>query len=108
MQIVFNPGTTVSSPDYFTAGDIIITAERALANFNVSQLVINSTYPAAKQAVVIHTASSSPSSLITTLVNDGVGWVYFTNYTDPPNPYPALPSYWTTELSQINAANAAA
>jgi hypothetical protein len=105
-QIVFNPGTEVTSSAYFNAADIVVTSEVAYSDFSVSRLTLNSTYPAAKQSVILYASSTSPSSLITTLVNDGLGWVYFTEETLP-NPYTGTPSYWATELSQINAANAA-
>jgi hypothetical protein len=102
-QIVVNPGTEVTSSAYFSA-DIVLSAERAYSDFSTSLLTINSTYPAAKQAVLLYNSPSSPSATLTTLSKDGIGWVYITDETEP-NPYTGFPAYWTTELSQLSALN---
>jgi hypothetical protein len=100
---VFNPGTAVTNSGYFVA-DIVLTAEMAYSDFDISMMKFSSSYPAAQQAVMLYSQPYSPSDLIATLDGDGVGYVYFTD-EDYPNPYVGAPSYMDDEANDVDSNN---
>jgi hypothetical protein len=60
---VFNPGTSVTNLGYFVA-DIVLTAEMAYADYDISMMEFTSSYPAAQQAVMLYAQPDSPTDLI--------------------------------------------
>ena len=72
---------------------------------STSQLTIDASHPASKQAVILHDASTLPTALISTLVStDHVGSLLITDgaYATG-NPYGAFASYWTSFVSTVAA-----
>jgi hypothetical protein len=91
---VFNPGTSVTNSGYFVA-DIVLTAEMAYADHDISMMEFTSSYPAAQQVVMLYARPDSPTDLIVMLAGDGLGWVYFSD-EDLPTHTQAHPRTWTT------------
>jgi hypothetical protein len=82
---------------------VIVSAERAFADFSDSLLVIDSANPGSKQAVILHsTPPTSPTSTINDLAGRGIGWVYFTDDVLD-NPYDTNPSYFNQEVIDVDA-----
>jgi hypothetical protein len=100
---VFSPGTSVTNSGYFVA-DIVLTAEMAYADYDISMMEFTSSYPAAQQAVMLYAQPDSPTDLIVTLAGDGLGWVYFSD-EDLPNPYAGAPSYLDDETNDVDSVN---
>ena len=74
---------------------------------STSQLSFSSSAPAAKQAVILTDAPSTPpASLISTLVGtDGIGSLYITDDTQAngANPYDTLPTQFGTFVADVAA-----
>ena len=75
--------------------------------FSPSQLSFSSSSPAAKQAVILTDAPSTPpASLISQLVaTDGIGSLYITDdsQANNGNPYDTLPTQFATFVSDVAA-----
>src|SRR5207344_3123205 len=94
---------------YGQVADIINIFEgtpSAYSGFTPSTWTTN--YPASKFAHLIYgaTGTSSLTSVLAQSATRRAGYVYVTNDTLP-NPWDTLPSYWTTEVTQVNQACAA-
>ena len=101
---MFNPGTS-TDPGYFSSADHIVTYESAYSSFSTSDLIISSSTPAAKQAVLAYNGpSSSPTSLIDQLGSLGVGTAFVTDDTLVPNPWDSVPTIWAEEVADVAAA----
>jgi hypothetical protein len=107
-EAMLNPGVNVDS-GYGDVADIINIFEgtpSAYTQFQPAAWTAN--YPASKFANLIYGAStSSLTSVLAQSVTRRAGYVYITNDTLP-NPWDTLPSYWTTEVAQVNQACAGA
>ena len=71
---------------------------------STSQLTINTNSPAAKQAVILHDASTTvPTSLISTLVaTDKIGLLFITDGTQASgNPYGVFPADWSSFVATV-------
>ena len=74
--------------------------------YSTSQLTIDASHPAGKQAVLLHDAPSTlPSSLVHTLASvDKLGSVLITDVMYATgNPYGAFGSYWPAFVSAVAA-----
>jgi hypothetical protein len=83
-----------------------------LRDFSITDLTINSVSPAAKQAVILHTApSGTPTDVINELVTDDqIGAVFITDLADSAatdnNPYTGFPTDWVAFVNAVAAASA--
>jgi len=99
--VIVNPGTTV--PECMNnTGDIIVNFESSAASYaNWKPAGWEHNFPPQKFWHIIHTASSgSMSSLVAEAKSRNAGNVYVTD-KGLPNPYNALPSYWTSEVALV-------
>jgi len=106
--VALNPGTNTNS-GYFAIADLVMTFEDTYNSFTLSDLTISSAEPAAKQAVILHTApSSTPTGVIDELVTDGIGAVFITEEADNAstdfNPYTNFPTDWLDFVAAVAAA----
>jgi len=105
--VILNPGTNVQDVGFFSIANQIVTAEDFYSDFSSSQLSLGSSTPAAKQAVILHDAPSSPpASLISQLVTtDGIGSLYITDDTQANggNPYDSLPSDLSSFVATVGS-----
>ncbi len=105
--VVLNPGTHIA-PSYEPYGDIFLNAENTFAAYQsgwTTQYAGFEDNPAYQNRFwqIVHTTNSTDyaTALALTRANNA-GWVYITDDTLP-NPYDVTPSYWNTEVSDINA-----
>ncbi|KAJ7165852.1 Spherulation-specific family 4 [Mycena filopes] len=97
--IIFNPGQT-PTPQFYTFADLIVTREDFYSAFSVSQLTINSTAPASKQAVVLHDGpATTPVALVDQLEQLGIGYIFITEAE-----YSTVPADWANFCSDVAAA----
>jgi hypothetical protein len=106
-MVVSNPGTHISM-DYEPYSDIFMNAENTYA---VYQSAWNIMYPGWEDNPAysnrfwhaIHTVDPSDytAALALTRANNA-GWVYLTDDVMP-NPYKVTPTYWNTEVSDVDA-----
>ncbi|KAH9850023.1 hypothetical protein C2E23DRAFT_887737 [Lenzites betulinus] len=103
-----NPGTALSSTQYYGITDILLTAENFYSTFKTSDLSLGSATPASKQAVVLTGGPATPpASLISTLITqDHVKAFYVTtdSQANGANPYDNLPTDLETFVAAIQAA----
>jgi Spherulation-specific family 4 len=107
-KTMFNPGTNVDQ-GYMAMADIVNIFEGTasdLARFSPASWVAS--YPKSRFSYLVYgvTSSSSMTTLLTQTAAMHAGYVYITNDILP-NPWDTLPSYWTTEVSQVNQGCAA-
>ena len=85
----------------------VICISYSSGTISASQLVIDSSHPAAQQAVILHDAPSTPpSTLVSQLVStDGIGSLYITDDTQANggNPYDSLPTDFSSFVATVNA-----
>lgn len=105
--VILNPGANVGDNSFFSIADQIVTAEDLYSDFSPSQLSIGSSAPAAKQAVILTDAPSSPSpSLISQLVStDGIASLYITDdmQANGGDPYDSFPSDFSSFVATVGA-----
>ena len=100
-----NPGVNVDE-GFMKMGDIVNIFEGTPAgysSFSPAAWVAN--YPKSRFSHLIYGVSSA-ASMATVLAQSaarGAGYVYITNDVLS-NPWDSLPSYWTTEVSQVTQA----
>ena len=107
-KAMLNPGVNVDS-GYGQVADIINIFEGTPSDYSgFSPSTWTTNYPASKFAHLIYgaTGTSSLTSVLAQSATRRAGYVYVTNDTLP-NPWDTLPSYWTTEVAQVNQACAA-
>ena len=107
-KTMFNPGTNVDQ-GYMQMADIVNIFEGTpsdLARFSPASWVAG--YPKSRFSYLVYgvTSASTMTGLLAQTAAMGAGYVYVTNDILP-NPWDTLPSYWTTEASQVNQACAA-
>ncbi|KAK0204020.1 Spherulation-specific family 4 [Desarmillaria ectypa] len=93
--VVLNPGTTTDE-GYFSFSDLIVTAEDYYSNFMLSNLQINDSTPASKQAIILHDApspSSLPDGFLSDLTGEGISAVFITDEVND-NAYSVISSTW--------------
>jgi hypothetical protein len=94
---VLNPGTATSAC-YANASDVLLSFEGSPADLSAGASVIPGYDPSRFWAVVYGANSTSLPTILSTLTGDGFGNAYVTNL-GLPNPYDALPSYWSQEVA---------
>jgi hypothetical protein len=105
--VVLNPGTHISQR-FEPYGDIFMNAENTFAAYQSGWSI---QYPGWEDNPaytnrfwhLIHTTDSTEYATALSLVRaNNAGWIYITDDTMP-NPYDVTPSYWNTEISDINS-----
>lgn len=101
--VALNPGT-VPDQGYINISDTTVIFEgtyNTYKTWSAPGWVFE--YPASKFTHLVHATSSSKNmkSAITRSKNNNARYVYVTNDVLP-NPWDTLPSYWSTELTEIN------
>lgn len=105
--VVINPGTHISQR-FEPYSDIFMNAENTFAAYQSGWTI---QYPGWEDNPAytnrfwhaIHTTSAGNYATAMSLARaNNAGWVYITDDTLP-NPYDATPSYWNTEVSDINS-----
>lgn len=104
--VVGNPGTNV--PEIYASlpvADHIVTFEDSAHHYTkYAPLAWQANYPASRFAHIVYAASATQmQTFMRGASAKDVGSVYFTSKTLP-NPYGALPSYWSQEVSAAAAA----
>ncbi len=100
-QEILNPGEATSSC-YMAAADILDTFEGNYTAFTgYTPASWTSSYPATRFFDEVYdTTSAEMTTVLNRLETLNAGWVYVTNLNTP-NPYNALPSYWTAEVAAV-------
>lgn len=105
--VILNPGTNIN-PTYEPYGDIFMNAENTLSVYQSSWSIM---YPGwednpANQNRFWHAIHTADPVDYTTALNltraNNAGWVYITDDVMP-NPYKVTPTYWSTEVSDVDA-----
>lgn len=107
--IVINPGTNVPSC-YLSVADIVVTFESSFAEYQNAWTTENREWETPANAGriwhIIHTASSAQLSTALQLSRArNAGYVFVTSFTETQNTYGALPTYFHSEASDVNAFN---
>ena len=103
--VILNPGV-YPDQSYMDLGDIVLAFEGTYAEYltaSVPSWVSN--YPASDFAAVVFAASgtSSLTQALSLASERNTANVYVTDNSSSTNPYSDLPSYWTSELSDVAA-----
>ena len=100
---VINPGIDVPSC-YANSADVILRFEGSYSSYqSFTPSSWESGYDPRKfMDIVYSTPSASLSTAVSLSKTDGAGYVFFTD-AGLPNPYDVLPSYWSTELTDLPA-----
>lgn len=110
-QLFGNPGTAAPA-DYLAHIDTIVTVERGTGSYDgIATEPWMHTAPASRQAHLHYNVSDTASMLmlLAEAVQRHAGYVYITDdrYTPgnpaEPNPWDALPGYWSDELAAVAA-----
>jgi chitodextrinase len=98
---IINPGTDVPSC-YANSADVIVRFEGSYSSYtSFTPSSWESGYDPHKfMDIVYSTPSADLSNAVGLSKSDGAGYVYLTD-AGLPNPYDVLPSYWSTELSDL-------
>jgi len=96
---VLNPGSDTNAC-YMTASDLVLSFEGTPSDLASTSGAIPGYDPSHFWAAVYGTSASSLPSVLSTLAGDGFGNVFVTNL-GLPNPYGALPNYWSQEVSDV-------
>ncbi|TFK92842.1 hypothetical protein K466DRAFT_539020 [Polyporus arcularius HHB13444] len=109
--VALNPGSAPQDIAYYSLANLLLTAENFYDQFNPSQLSLNSSTPASKQAVVLHDGPSTPpTSLISQLITtNDIKAFYVTDdvQANNQNPYDMLPTDLESFVTAIEAAASA-
>jgi hypothetical protein len=100
--IILNPGT-FPPEEYMSIGGIVVVFEGTMADYqNVQIPSWFSKYPASRYANLIYGVSSGSDMdrVIALGRTRGMGFLYATDDTLP-NPWDTLPSYWSSEVTQL-------
>jgi Spherulation-specific family 4/Putative Ig domain len=101
---ILNPGTTTSQC-YMSATDILDTFEGTYTQYESSTPSSwASQYPASRFFNEVYNVPTEAemARVVGQTVQRGAGWVYVTNL-NVPNPYDALPSYWSAEVQEVGS-----
>ena len=104
---ILNPGEATNQC-YMAAADVILSFEGSPADLADAGPLPSWTAdfaPGRFWGVVYGVSGASLPSTLTTLAGDGFGEVYVTDQ-NLPNPYGALPSYWSQELTDASGTSA--
>jgi hypothetical protein len=98
---VVNYGTNTQEC-YITASDILVDTESTYSDYVTWQPATwTSGYPASHfWQIVYDTPQNQIQNVLTLAAQNNAGWIYITSLTLP-NPYNALPSYWSQEVSLL-------
>lgn len=109
--VVINPGTWVNSC-FLSVADIVVTFEDSFAEYQNGWTTTGRDWETPANAGriwhIVHSASSSQWNTALQLSRArNAGYVYVTNLTDAPNvdTYGSLPSYFTSEATDVTAFN---
>jgi hypothetical protein len=101
-SVWLNPGI-YPDQQYMSVGNVVMVFEGTYAQYRDIQVPAWAhDFPSTRFANTIYAANSSSQadSAISLARSRNAGYVYVTNLTGP-DPYDALPSYWSSELSAI-------
>ncbi len=101
--VALNPGT-IPAQGYMDVGDTVVVFEGTYTTYKTwSPPAWAGQYPASKFVHLIHAASGTAAmkNAVNLSHNRSGGNIYVTNDLLP-NPWDTLPSYWSSELNQIN------
>ncbi|KAJ7085209.1 Spherulation-specific family 4 [Mycena belliarum] len=98
--VAFNPGV-VPDAAFYGFADLIVSAEDFYQDFSTSDLTINATAPAAKQAVILHAGpSATPVDLVRQLTGQlGIRYIFITDAE-----YTSIPKDWLNFCANVAAA----
>ena len=101
-----NPGTNV--PEIYAslpvADQLVVFEDSAKHYNNYAPLAWQASYPTSRFAHIVYAASATQmQTFVQNASNKGAASVFITNKTLP-NPYGALPTYWSQEVSNVAAA----
>ncbi len=107
-RIVGNPGQPWVDEAHMKSVDCLVMFEGSAAEYadyhpeRPSPWIKN--YPATRFATIVHTVGSPQAmrAAIRKATETRSGWVFITT-REMPNPYDALPSYWSEELREIES-----
>jgi hypothetical protein len=101
--VVGNPGTTTTE-DYarLPVADVLVTYEDNTGYSNDTPASWQHKYSPNRFANIVDNVSSvaAMQADVQLAAGRGIGWLYVTNYSDP-NPYGALPTYWSQFVSAL-------
>ncbi|MBR7835430.1 fibronectin type III domain-containing protein [Actinospica durhamensis] len=102
---VINPGIDVPSC-YANSADVILRFEGSYSSYqSFTPESWESGYDPRKfMDIVYSTPSANLSTAVSLSKTDGAGYVFFTD-AGLPNPYDVLPSYWSSELTDLPASS---
>ena len=101
--VALNPGT-IPDQGYMSVGDTVVVFEGTYNTYkNWSRPVWATQYPASKFVHLVH------ATVGTTKMKNAINWSHnrlagniYVTHDLLPNPWDLLPSYWSSELTQIN------
>lgn len=101
--VVGNPGVTPAQ-GYAATADTLVVYEDITGYNSATPPAWQASYPAQKFANLVLNVNSTAAMQadVTLATTRNAGWVYITNATLP-NPYGALPSYWSQLVSAVAA-----
>jgi hypothetical protein len=104
--VELNAGTAPSSSCYMSAADVLQVFEGSESTFQSTTFPSwMADYSPSQFAVTISAGTSSGVGTdVTDAVGDGIGNVYVDDEAEPPN-YSTLPSFWSAEVSDAQAAS---
>ena len=104
-NVILNPGTATSEC-YMAASDVILTFEGSYADYvsGYSAPSWMKNYPASRFYNVVYSTPTAADmeNAVTLSGSRNIGSIYVTNL-GLPNPYDALPSYWSTEVTAVGS-----
>lgn len=94
------------APGYMSVGNVIVAFEGSYASFRGLQVPAwTAHYRAARFADVVYaTPGSDLASAVRLSRRSRAGYLFATNLAGSPDPYSALPSYWSREVAAVAAA----
>ncbi len=102
--IWLNPGD-FPAQGYMSVGDVVMVFEGSYAGYRQLQVPgwVSHYDPSRFVNVVYATSGSDLASAVSLAGTRGAGYLYVTDLPGSPNPYNALPSYWSQEVAAVAA-----
>jgi hypothetical protein len=103
-RIWLNPGD-FPAQGYMSVGDVVMVFEGSYAGYRQLQVPgwVSRYDPSRFVNVVYATAGSDLASAVSLAASRRAGYLFVTNLPASPNPYGALPSYWSQEVAAVAA-----
>jgi len=108
-----NPGSVIwlnvgayPAPGYMSVGNVVVAFEGSYASYRGLQVPAWAAHykPARFADVIYATPGSDLATAVRLSRHRRTGYLYVTNLPGSPDPYSALPSYWTREVAAVAAA----